>query len=529
MTIGKGVECIGWNAFEDCTSLKRVYWNAKNVKDLKSCAEIFGDAGTTNAGIKLVFGDSVERIPRNAVRGTKAITSIIIPDTVKSIGYLAFYDTAFYNDRDNWEQSALYIGKHLIRARKSLKGDYEIKKDTITIADKAFSKRKSIKSVVIPDSVKNIGREAFLDCFDIKTLYVGKGVERIDSDAFESCLEIEKVNITDLGAWCNIRFENWLSTPVNYSKKLYINDELAENVVIPDSVTKIGEFAFTECKSIKKIQIPDTVKIIGDYAFSDCTNLKSLVIPDSVTRLGESAFSYCLKLVKATIGKGVTSISAHCFRGCSSLTSIKISDSVKTIGYYAFSDCSTLTSVVIPDGVTKLDESAFSDCYNLQKVKFGESVKYLGDYCFYGCSSLTDVKLPKNIISIGMFCFNNCKKITEIKVPVGAKSIGYGAFCGCKNLSSISLPDSIKSIGYVAFYNTEFYSNKENWEKKVLYIGNHLIRAKTTIKGDYKVTDGTITIADMAFSDCDDLTSVKIPDSVKNIGADIYKDCDKLS
>ena len=114
--------------------------------------------------------------------------------------------------------------------------------------------------------------------------------------------------------------------------------------------------------SVTSVSIPNSVTSIGDYAFSDCTALTSVSIPDSVTSIGRSAFYGCTELTSVVIGNGVTSIEDYAFSDCTKLTSVVIGNSVTSIGDYAFSDCTELTSVIIPDSVTSIGGSAFKGC-----------------------------------------------------------------------------------------------------------------------------------------------------------------------
>ena len=164
-----------------------------------------------------------------------------------------------------------------------------------------------------------------------------------------------------------------------------------ESITIPDSVTSIGYLAFGGCTSLTSITIPDSVTSIGDYAFYACESLTSITIPDGVTSIGNGAFLACESLTSITIPESVTSIGGSAFAVCYSLTSITIPDRVTSIGYAAFLACESLTSITIPDSVTSIGNSAFYDCYSLTSITIGSGVTSIGNYAFYGCTGLKDV------------------------------------------------------------------------------------------------------------------------------------------
>ncbi len=168
------------------------------------------------------------------------------------------------------------------------------------------------------------------------------------------------------------------------------------SVVIPDSVTDIGRCAFQYCTSLTGITIPNSVTSIGDSAFSWCTSLASVMIPDSVTRIGDSAFRGCTSLVGAVIPNSVKSISWGTFYDCKSLASVEIPNSVTSIGWDAFCDCTSLAGVEIPDSVTSIGNGAFSRCTNLASAVIPASVTSMGEYTFHECMSLASLRYKGN-------------------------------------------------------------------------------------------------------------------------------------
>ena len=175
----------------------------------------------------------------------------------------------------------------------------------------------------------------------------------------------------------------------------------------------------------------------------------SYTIPNSVTGIGDSAFSGCYSLTNVTIGTNVTSIGDSAFYGCSSLTSVTIGNSVANIGDLAFSGCESLTTVTIGTNVTSIGDSAFYGCA-LTSITIPNSVTNIGNGAFYLCESLTSVTIGNGVTSIGGYAFSYCFSLTSITIPNSVTNIGGGAFSNCA-LTNVTIPDSVTSIGDSAF------------------------------------------------------------------------------
>ena len=179
-----------------------------------------------------------------------------------------------------------------------------------------------------------------------------------------------------------------------------------------------------------------------------CTEIR---VGDSVTSIGDDAFSFCYSLTSVTIPYGVTNIFSNAFYNCYSLTSVTIPDGVTSIGDDAFYRCYSLTSVTIPDGVTSIGSSAFSFCYSLTSVTIPYGVTNIFGNAFYNCYSLTSVTIPDGVKSIRSYVFNSCYSITSVTIPDSVIGIGGGAFTSCCSLTSVTIPDGVTSIGISAF------------------------------------------------------------------------------
>ena len=325
----------------------------------------------------IVVPNSVISIGDRAFSCCSSLSSIVIPDSVTDIGNDAFSHCS--------SLSSIVIP------------------DSVTdIGNDAFSHCSSLSNIVIPDSVTSIGDYAFSGCSSLSNIVIPDSVISIGNGVFSGCLLLEYISIPKSVICLNKNpFSDWkgvlecLSPNFIYeddvlfnkdkSKIVSFRNQKIESYIIPDSVTSIGDYAFSGCSSLSNIVIPDSVTDIGKCAFSHCSSLSNIVIPDSVTSIGNDAFLRCSSLSNIVISDSVTSIGNGAFLGCSSLSNIVIPDSVTSIGNDAFSDCSSLSSIVIPDSVTDIGNDAFSHCSYLSNIVIPNSVISIGDRAFYGC------------------------------------------------------------------------------------------------------------------------------------------------
>ena len=232
------------------------------------------------------------------------------------------------------------------------------------------------------------------------------------------------------------------------------------SVTIPESVTKIGGYAFYRC-SITSVVIPESVTKIEGDVFSDCSQLISVTLPESIVSIGSWAFFRCNSLQNITIPEKVTSIAERTFSGCSSLASITIPEGVTSIGNYAFSGCSSLASITIPEGVTSIGEAAFGSCSSLTSITIPKKVTSIAERTFSGCSSLAFITIPEGVTSIGDKTFSDCYDLTSITIPESVTSIGKYAFYSCYDLTSITCyaatPPNCESYAFDYYLGTTVY------------------------------------------------------------------------
>ena len=192
-------------------------------------------------------------------------------------------------------------------------------------------------------------------------------------------------------------------------------------VVIPNSVTEIGENAFFDCSELIAVEIPNTVKEIGINAFTSCNNLKTVQIAGSVETIGGGAFAYCTALATVTLNNGIKTIGDSVFANCSSLTKIVVPDSVRNMGISVFQNCSALESAKLSENVTAIEKYTFYNCYSLKNVAFSSSLTSVGDQAFENCKSLTTITFPKTISNISYhYSFSGCTNLKTVNIKATA-------------------------------------------------------------------------------------------------------------
>ena len=615
MTIPKSVKKIGYQCLGSCNNLQMVYYNAISCET----SSLFDD------GPKAVtIGTDVITLPTYLFSGCDSLRTVAFsePSSLKSVSERAFSkcDNLKYvelpNTLERIDDYAFYDCNGLTTVNLG---------NSITaIGNHSFQNCYGLTSVIFPNSVEFIGREAFEHCMALTSLVIPSSVAVIETSAFQHCYGLKSLrlncNINDstigsyvfdgckiltlvigdnvtsisgldlsqLGVLENIAVEssnrtydsrNNCNAIVNTSTNSLIIG--CQNTIIPNSVTSIGESAFSNCSGLTSVTIPNSVTSIGESAFSGCSGLTSVTIPNSVTSIGDEAFYGCSELTSVTFNAEkctkMGSYSYLVFIGCTSLTSLTIGDRVTIIPNYAFYGCSGLTSVTIPNSVTSIGESAFSRCSGLTSVTIPNSVTSIGNGAFYNCN-IENVTIPKSVLSIGSGCFIpsdkditisvnfnaiNCtteslgpfwagsqsylgeikfgdkvksipqhlcysaEKLTEINLPASLESIGDHAFGGCIGLTTVEFPQSLTNIGSGAFDNCVGLAAVK-FPKSLISIGGVAFSGCIGLKSKLTIPKNVESVGVGAFSGCTGITTVTIESSETLLEAYAFSECTSI-
>ena len=412
ITIPNSVTSIGRWAFSECYRLASI--------TIPNSVTSIGDNAFYNCTsfTNITIPDSVTSIESNVFESCESLTSITIPNGVTSIGWGAFGHCKSLTNI-TIPDSVTSIEGRVFDSCTSLTS-ITIPNGVTSIGGGAFSDCTSLTNITIPGSVISIGGSAFSDCKSLEELIIPEGVRELGASIIaDTCIEKIKIPST-----VTIADRDNVGT-------LYGDDVLTE-VEFAEGMTRIPQYMCSGANTVKKIVIPSTVTSIGDNAFDRCTSLTNITIPDSVTSIESNVFKFCESLTSIIIPNGVTSIEQGAFYYCTGLTNITIPGSVTSIGDSAFTGCTSLTSITIPNGVTSIGYSAFE-----------------------GCTSLTNITIPDSVTSIEGYAFDSCKNLKDITIPGNVTSIKKYAFFGCDSLVA-NVYNNSTGLTYCKDYNIDY-------------------------------------------------------------------------
>lgn len=443
----------------ETVEIEGIYYDLTNK--LKTAEVIVGDKeyeGNIVIPSTIQYKDSefqVTSIGNNAFHKCTKLLSVIIPNSVQTIGYNLF------SYSPNLVSVSIGDGIKVIN-------------------DFAFYECNSLTSVTLGNNVQTINRYAFGCCSSLKSITIPRSVKSIGLLAFDhECSSLSAVHISDLEAWCNIKFEEG-GNPLVFAKRLYLNNNEITTLEIPNSIESIESKAFQGCKSIVSVKFPDHLRSIGFYAFSGCSNLETMTLPSSITLISGTAFSGCTSLKSVTIPASVETIGNDAFSGCTNLEELTIEDGVKQIGTGAFAGCTKLYSLEIPNSITTISNLAFSQCEALRIIKVGKDVETIGQGAFGNCKEITDVYCFAEVVpntSESAF-INSLIDYATLHVPTSSIE-SYRAsmpWKGFKNIIALSDNDTSIKVGKSDNANIDSYFDLKGQKIDANFRGISIVR-----------------------------------------------------
>lgn len=342
---------------------------------------------------------------------------------------------------------------------------------TVTIIDSyAFAYCRGLTgTLVIPNTIEEIGDDAFDYCGFTGVVNIPASVEDIGYTPFYGCDGIEGFVVDPNNEDYDSR-DNCNAVILTYTNQLEFG---CKNSTIPNTVTSIAEDAFNRCTGLTSITIPSAVTFIGGYAFW-FTGLTSITIPSSVGLIGVNPFGGCAALTEIVVESGNPVYDSR--NGCNAIIKTEwneiitgcqntfIPNDVTRIGDDAFYFCSTLSGeLVIPEQITSIGEYAFEGCTGLTgSLVIPNTVNQLGESAFANCTGFDGtLTLSERLPNIQNWTFEGCRGFTgSLVIPSSVRTIGTSAFEDCRGFNgSLTLPEKLASIGSFAFASCESFEN----------------------------------------------------------------------
>jgi len=300
----------GLGGFEvDVAALRRVASSGEDsypMAGVRACIRGEGEAPMEVLLATCVLRHGEARVPANAFRGNRAMTSIALPAGLTSIGEGAFWGCS------------------------------------------------SLTSIELPAGLTSLGEEAFYECSLLTSIELPAGLTSIGDGAFAGCSSMSSIELpAGLTSLRELAFAGCSSMTM---------------IELPAGLTSIGEVAFHGCSSMTSIKLPAGLTSIGERAFSGCFSMTMIELPAGLTSIGERAFHGCSSMTSIELPAGLTSLDWGAFIGCSSLTSINLPAGLTSIGEGTFAHCSSMTSIALPAGLTSIGERAFHGCSSMTSI-----------------------------------------------------------------------------------------------------------------------------------------------------------------
>lgn len=468
---------LGYEVDEENNSLlaekvvipSEVEYNGESLTVTNIHSAAFLECGTLK---EITLPSTITEIGDGAFAGAINLSKIIIPDDCyfEYLGYSVFDGTRVLDYlSEKSPDGEIIIGQNVLYAYLGSETDYTVPDGITIIADMCFF-GSGIENITIPETVEDIGPYAFASCFELKEITVPDSVAEITDGTFSYCMNLETLNLGDkleyiglralegtkvknvyigksvanvLGAFagCNTienitvssdnehystdgkalyykyDFDDEYDESPVYSLEYYIIGSDTDEFTVPENVSEIGNYAFYNCKQLKKVNLTSYVEIY-DYSFAYCT-FESFDF-SKVYYIGSNAFEGCENLRFVDLSNAYF-VDNSAFENCTALSEVVFGDGISYIGMAAFRN-TALTEVNVGGDYTVVNEGAFQNCPDLRRVNFNDGVYSLGEYLFMGCPSLERVYIAESVEEIYENALAECE---DIVFEVVKYSAGY--------------------------------------------------------------------------------------------------------
>ena len=407
----------------------------------------------------------------------------------------------------------------------------------------------------LPDTTREISRDALHGCTGIKRMRLPQGLGTIGPQAFarsglEEIVIPDSVHLLQEGAFAKCEQLARVTLPEllvhHIAERLFFGCKALTQIHIPDIVTSIHSRAFMRT-GLTAVVLPASVQFVHFSAFKDCADLRSIDQPDGgrIDTITPNTFQLCVNLAHAPLLRHVREIEHDAFHGCHALQSyaedpLPLSPRLSRIGDNAFRECRRLQHVVLPDSLDFMGDEAFSGCTNLHTVRLpegNEEFDAISDFCF-ASSGLRRIRLPRSVAGIGRYAFAHCEQMqTVVYEPpvddrsVHARYIQERAFMGCISLLGLTPPRGLALfIDNFAFYNCTQLTRVTSI---ISQLGTGAFQGCTNLRwfNFLPYPQSAIqprAIGDGCFQECRSLAQITLPDSVTTIGDACFNFCHGL-
>ena len=528
------IQKLGYQAFANCTKLSSANYPAGLTTMLThyfSYSDHYGSIFSGCTKLKtLEIPEGVTAIPARALQDCTYLETVILPESLESIGDYAFSGCKGLKTVE-MKNNVTTVGSYAFQNCTGLE-NVTFSESLGTMGEYTFSGCTALVEVNLPGSLKTVPTYAFQNCSGLQKLTVGEGTTEISQSAFEKCTGLTSLSLPES-----------LTTIQHYA---FRGCTALETLTLPDSIQNLGYQVFANCTSLssanypaglttmlshyfsysdhyssifsgctklKTLEIPEGVTALPAHALRDCTSLEEVILPGSLESIGDYAFYGCKGLKTVEMKNKVTTVGAYAFQNCTGLKTVTCSDTLATMGEYAFSGCTALTEISLPGSLATIPNYAFQKCTGLRKLTVGEGTEEISQSAFETCTGLFDISLPESLTTIRHYAFRGCTSLEELRLPDSIQNLGYQTFANCTRLSSANYPASLTTM--LSHYFS--YSN---------HYGSTF--AGCTELKTVQIPEGVTAIPAYAFYGCDTLEEIVFPGTLQTLGSNVFEDCTKL-